>query len=322
MSNIELYNSIQTNEIALKNVERLGQWFNGSGMFKCRSKEQGSVLALACITSEMTPFEFLAKYHVYPDGTISKNYKEILSEFRKMGGKFTWLKTGDEPDQDQENLEAVCEFEYENNKIEYRFTMDMAQKAGLVKDKSGWVKSPTEMLRSKCVTKGVGIVCPEIFTETFQDIGEQNQKEPLFRIPKNEEQNEKPQRSAEPSSQRKHETTNTPRFDPETVQEAEVIDETPTSPSGESNGRESNVENGTEINSEPESEGYSGDLNPAILEKLKKVLRGEERRALIYLRTLGWIGADEGFGCLSEFHARQIIDRSESFLKNVKEKVA
>lgn len=324
MSNITLYETIETSANPLATIERMGVLFAGSGMFKCRSSEQGAALAMICLTSQMTPMEFLQKYHLYPDGTISKRSRLILAEFRERGGKFRWLRTGEEDDQEPENLKAVLELEYEGNKITVSMDMARATAAGWVKKDSAWVKQPGEMLRARCITKGVGIVCPEIFVDTSDLEAQQQQPEPktLFENAKSEHQ-----RNAQPSPNPTTETADDAGPHDAAI-DAEVIEDTPGGPSNVGAPNDPVDDRGPEPaprgqdDGEPEAEAYSGKLPEATYGELMIAIAGEERRALIYIKTLGWIKPDQGFGDLDWNKARAIIDRTEAFLKAVKEKVA
>lgn len=332
MSNLELYTNLQTSDTALANVERMGAAMCQSGMFGCTRREQGTILAIACITMGMSPLDVANKYHII-DGKLSKKAGAALAEFKARGGKYKWLRTGQEPDQDQENLEAVGEFTLDGETITVRFDMAMARKAGLVRAKSAWETFPWKMLRARVESDAIGMLAPEIYfgDDDFLPSSPQPQQ-PVFgaKPEQSEEQNPEPKRGAQTSSERKPETTTTSRFDPEAIQDAEEIpaETVPDSGPQPDNGKQKAGDGGSPEAAETvepddgDGEGYKGDLNPAILQQLKKILRNDMRKSLIYMRAIGYIKADEGLGCLSEFHARAIIDRHQSFLENARKSVA
>lgn len=332
MSNLELYTNLQTSDTALANVERMGAAMCQSGMFGCTRREQGTILAIACITMGMSPLDVANKYHII-DGKLSKKAGAALAEFKARGGKYKWIRTGQEPDQDQENLEAVGEFTLDGETITVRFDMAMARKAGLVRSKSAWETFPWKMLRARVESDAIGMLAPEIYFGDDDYLpSSQQPQQPLFgaKPEQNEERDQKPITSAQARPERKPETPAASRFNPGTIQDAEEIpaETVPNAGPQSDNGKPNTVDGGspkaaeTMEHDDGDGEGYKGDLNPAILEQLKKVLRNDMRKALIYIRSLGWIKADEGLGCLSEFNARAIIDRHQSFLEKARNSVA
>lgn len=133
-------------------VERLGEWFSKSGMYSCNKVEQGMVLALHCLSQRKDPLELMHSHHLI-DGQLSMRADTMHAEFRRLGGKIRWKETTDE--------KAVAEFEFEDQKIIVEFTIQNAKRAGLIREKSGWVKNPDAMLRARVISKGVRMLCPE-----------------------------------------------------------------------------------------------------------------------------------------------------------------
>lgn len=156
-SEIQLYSKINDPIAA---CQQLGTWFGTSGMFGFSKVEQGMVAAFAMMTEGLTPFEFKARYHVTPSGDIIPKAHHVLAEFIRNGGKFEWIKDG------EDGQAARLKLEFKDRKpVEYEYTIKMAERAGLLKDKSGWLKDPGKQLRARCETGGVAMICPEIVTK-------------------------------------------------------------------------------------------------------------------------------------------------------------
>src|SRR4051812_29049550 len=120
---IELYSKLQD---PIQAIDKMGEWFSGSGMFGCSSPAQGKILALACITERMSPIQISRRFDIVSNKLRQKAIS-ILADFRKMGGKHRWLKDG------EDGKEAEIELTADGQTIRYRFTMEMATKQGLVR---------------------------------------------------------------------------------------------------------------------------------------------------------------------------------------------
>lgn len=154
MSNeIALYSKLQN---PIEAIERLGQIFAKSNMFGCDRVEQGQVLAMICLAEHKSPVAITRDYHII-DGKLSKKALASLADFRARGGKHKWIKTGDE------GGEAVLELTFEGSTITSKFTLDQAKAQGLIRPKSNWEKTPGNMLRARCASNGVAMLCPEIY---------------------------------------------------------------------------------------------------------------------------------------------------------------
>jgi RecT family protein len=146
---ITLYDRIQD---PLTAVERLGKVFAKSGMFGCEKEEQGQLLALACMATKKDPFEFLDENHLI-NGRRSMRADRMLANFRARGGKVKWKQFDEKA--------AIGLFDFEGSVTEIGYSIDDARKADLIRPKSGWEKNPGEMLRARCISRAVRMLCPE-----------------------------------------------------------------------------------------------------------------------------------------------------------------
>ena len=135
-------------------IEMMGNAICRSGMFGCESKEAGIVFALQCIVENKPPLEMAKNYHLVK-GKLTKRADAMLADFRRVGGKVTWH------DLKNENVQSAI-FEFEGNKTNGSFSMDDAQRAGLIRKGSAWDKTPAAMLRARCISETLRAIAPEI----------------------------------------------------------------------------------------------------------------------------------------------------------------
>jgi len=161
--NIELYSKLNN---PIEAIDRVGEIFAKSGMFGCDRLEQGKVLAMICLAEQKSPVEITRDYHIV-DGKLSKKALAALADFRRKGGKHKWIKTGDEVPINEDSREAIGEFQFEGNSITQRFSIADAKKAGLIKPRSAWEKSPSNMLRARVISNAVAMLAPEIYAGDY-----------------------------------------------------------------------------------------------------------------------------------------------------------
>lgn len=182
MSNeIELYSKMQN---PLEAIDRLGEMFAKSGMFGCEKVEQGKVLAVICMAEKKSPVAITRDYDIV-EGKLRKKALAALADFRSIGGKHEWLSSGDVSNPNEELWFAELKLTLDGIAIVYRYSMADARKEGLIKDKSRWAKRPGNMLRARCISNGVAMLCPEIFA------GDDSDSEPVERpeiLPQNEKE--------------------------------------------------------------------------------------------------------------------------------------
>lgn len=150
---IELYAKMTD---PLDAIDRIGEFFAKSAMFGCDRPEQGKVLAMTCLAEGKSPAAFARDFDLV-GGKLRKKALASLADFRRAGGKHKWLKTGDD------GKEACLELTYDGQTIVSKFTIEDANRQGLVRPRSNWEKAPANMLRARAITNGVAMLCPEIF---------------------------------------------------------------------------------------------------------------------------------------------------------------
>lgn len=303
---LALYQSIETGPDPLSQIERMGSFLAKSGMFGCTKVEQGIVLAMACVTHGMTPIEVSNKYWII-DGKLSRKAGSALAEFKRLGGKYTWEKTGMEPTPNPDDREAVGVFELDGETVRVSMTMADAKTAGLFRKGSAWEKQPDNMLRARVSSKALGMLAPEIYygDDEPTSFASGRETESLLKNanpPENETENE---------NEKPIEVTIDPA--PSTVE-----------PSPRETVNRVSVDQSVEQAPEAKEANLDTRAGPSLSTEqcltVAKVIRGHEQEALTYLRSLGWLKADEGIDYLSPANFRQMTegDAPERFLNAIK----
>ncbi len=137
-------------------LSKAGEMVAKSGMLGIAKPERGATLLLICMTEGKTPLQVISEFHIMDDGKLAKKAEWVLSRFRQIGGKFFIIDDG------SDGKKATYRFVYLDNDITFMYTIDDANKEGLVKTGSRWVKNPASMLRARVITGGVGMVAPEV----------------------------------------------------------------------------------------------------------------------------------------------------------------
>lgn len=153
---ISVYDNIQD---PLGFVEKMGTTFSQSGVAGVKTPAQGKVLALACIAEKLNPFEIDKRYHLI-GGKLSMRPDAMLGELMNRGGKFTWIKQGDDGT-------AELEIEYKGSKLSTTYSMEDAKQAKLVKSGGGWEKNPDAMLRARVTSKLMRMIAPDIVSGMY-----------------------------------------------------------------------------------------------------------------------------------------------------------
>ena len=138
----------------------------------CKRENEAKLLALVCLSEGLTPTELHRKYDLMPGGRLRKKALAALAEFRELGGKHTWIKTGDERGAESlgDNREAELKLELDGNAINTRYSIADAKRAGVsFSSSSAWSTYPGTLLRAHCISLGVSMLAPEIYAGSDDD---------------------------------------------------------------------------------------------------------------------------------------------------------
>lgn len=165
----------------LEFIEKMGVVFSQSKAGGCQTPAEGKLMAFACLCKRMDPFEVNREFHLM-DGKLTMRSDAMLAEFRLRGGKHKWIATGSDGQKATLKLTTV-----DGDSLTETYSIQDAQQAGLVKSKSGWEKTPGNMLRARVTSNAIRMLCPEIVAgvytpEEISDISEPRSAE-LVRTP-------------------------------------------------------------------------------------------------------------------------------------------
>jgi hypothetical protein len=290
---IQIYSKIQDPFAA---AIQIGSHFARSGMFGVDRAEAGTILALACITENQTPFEILRTYDIVL-GKLRKKALACYAEFRARGGRVKWINTGDE------GKEAVAEFTFEGQTLSVRFSIDDAKKQGLVKNDSAWVKTPGNMLRARVLSNAIGMLCPEIVAGMIDDADDSPASEP------------------KPILQEKPETASKATTTIVDVEVVKPVDPTPPAPPSTPVATPTPTPAPKEI-FQAKADAKTGMLTNETVEALSAAFGGPEgESALIaWLNQKGWI-QNSKIHSLSVTRAQRLLDKPDVALSYIKSEV-
>ena len=163
MSNdIELYSKIND---PMEACAKMGEWLAKSGMFGCKSVEQGQVLALACMSERKNPIQIMREYHMI-DGKLSMRADAMLAGLKKNGGKYKVVKRDSEA--------AIIEITVDGDTQQFSLTWAEAQHEPFVfgsggKIKTNWAtpRARMQMLWARAVSDGVRTMDPTVVAGTY-----------------------------------------------------------------------------------------------------------------------------------------------------------
>lgn len=141
---------------AVSAVSAFGKIIGESQLFGTKSTVQGQALALMAMSEGLSITEMRRRYHIVGGKELSMRADYMRAEFRRLGGVYRWLNTGDD------GKVATLYVKYQDNELEVSYSIEDAKREGLVKPDSRWVKAPGDMLRARVSTKAIRMVCTEV----------------------------------------------------------------------------------------------------------------------------------------------------------------
>lgn len=119
-----------------------------------RTPAAAFVVAQHVIAKNMTFVEFLSRYHVTGQGTVSVKADVQLADMMQSGFKIKWIRF------DNEEARATF-FDQDKYATELAFSIEDAKQAGLLDSKNdNWHKRPAAMLRARLVSMAKRMLCP------------------------------------------------------------------------------------------------------------------------------------------------------------------
>ena len=141
-----------SNIVSFNEMEQMASAIAKSGLFGM--KDTNSVLALMAVAQAegLHPATAARDFHII-QGRPALKADAMLARFQNAGGKVTWRDYADD--------KVTGVFSHPNGgELAVTWTIEQANKIGLVKPGSGWQKFPRAMLRSRCISEGIRSVFP------------------------------------------------------------------------------------------------------------------------------------------------------------------
>ena len=142
MSNIIPFQDMQSMAVAIAK----------SGLFGMKSENEVLALMAVAQAEGLHPATAARDFHII-QGRPALKADAMLARFQNAGGKVEWTKYTDSA--------VTGVFSHPNGgSVTIDWTLEQAQRIGLVKPGSGWQKFPRAMLRSRCISEGIRTVFP------------------------------------------------------------------------------------------------------------------------------------------------------------------
>ena len=141
-----------SNLVSFTEMDQMAGAIAASGLFGM--KDKNSVLALMAVAQAegLHPATAARDFHII-QGRPALKADAMLARFQNAGGKVDWKDYTDE--------KVTGVFSHPNGgSLAVTWTIEQAQRIGLVKPGSGWQKFPRAMLRSRCISEGIRSVFP------------------------------------------------------------------------------------------------------------------------------------------------------------------
>lgn len=138
---------------------QLGQIAAQSGIFGDGvNPGTGVMIVMTCFNEGISPVEFTRRYDVI-SGKIAKKPRYMLVEFLQAGGRYKVEEYTDDT--------VAITFSYLDNTFTVRLTVEEMKARGIALGRNGnikdnWRRFPRRMLFARCVSEGVGLVCPGV----------------------------------------------------------------------------------------------------------------------------------------------------------------
>jgi hypothetical protein len=158
----------------MSDLAQAGQFLAASGIFGIKNAAAGFCVAATCHQQGISLMEFRRTYHMTAEGP-SMRADAMAAEFRNRGGRYEIIENSTE--------RAAARFEFEDQDIEFSYSMDDARRTGDCFNGDGktlkynWSKRPDDMLWARMISRAVRRLCPEINAglyspEEMQDVGD------------------------------------------------------------------------------------------------------------------------------------------------------
>jgi hypothetical protein len=148
-----------SNLIAFKEMQEMAACVAQSGLFGLKAPSQVLALMVVAQAEGRHPGIVARDYHIV-GGKPTLKADAMLARFQESGGKIEWHT------QTHERAEATFSHPA-GGEIKLSWTIEDANRAGLIKKDSPWEKYPRAMLRSRLISEAIRTIYPGVICGTY-----------------------------------------------------------------------------------------------------------------------------------------------------------
>ena len=165
MSNTQLTTQVNTQSVALGDMQVMASAIVKSGLFGMKTPDQALALMIVATAEGRHPGSVAADYHII-QGRASLKADSMLARFQQSGGRVEW--------HDHTNEKVSATFTHPaGGSLRIDWDMARAKAAGLG-GKDNWRSYPRQMLRARVISEGVRATFPAVLNGMYtpEEVGE------------------------------------------------------------------------------------------------------------------------------------------------------
>jgi hypothetical protein len=165
MSNTALTTQVNTQSVALGDMQVMANAIVKSGLFGMKTPEQALALMIVATAEGRHPGSVASDYHII-QGRASLKADSMLARFQQSGGRVEW--------HDHTNEKVSATFTHPaGGSLRIDWDMARAKAAGLG-GKDNWKSYPRQMLRARVISEGVRATFPAVLNGMYtpEEVGE------------------------------------------------------------------------------------------------------------------------------------------------------
>ena len=172
MSNTALTTQVNTQSVALGDMQVMASAIVKSGLFGMKTPDQALALMIVATAEGRHPGSVASDYHII-QGRASLKSDSMLARFQQSGGRVEW--------HDHTNEKVAATFSHPaGGSLRIDWDMARAKAAGLG-GKDNWKSYPRQMLRARVISEGVRATFPAVLNGMYtpEEVGEFDAPRPV-----------------------------------------------------------------------------------------------------------------------------------------------
>ena len=141
-----------SNLVPVQDMQVMANAIVKSSFYGFKSVDQVMAVMLVAQAENKHPATVVQEYDII-QGKPALKSQAMLARFQQAGGKVEWVTVSP-------TAVAGVFSHPQGGSLKVEWTIQMAKQAGLYREGSGWTKYPEDMLRSRCISRGVRSVFP------------------------------------------------------------------------------------------------------------------------------------------------------------------